>query len=734
MKASNTSRRTFLKSAPTMGAFCGSIAAHFAPTAEAVAANHGPEAKIRGDVPIFHDTYIGMSKVSVPNRIGVLQVSGYAAVGDGGAAIYKKVIAEPSHQGKFRSGDGAWWEIAERVVAPEMFGAVGDGSASDNQALFAMANFGRFHRQLRVVGLPGRIYSHTNPYFLANIPYLDVDLNGAKLRNIAGGKRDSDYLTNYVGLAFPTVFETHGHQKFGGQPTPFNFGETINTVFAGATEIEISIGITDLTRGMRVLIYGFECLGAPNAMPPCPKHFEWNEVESVDGRTVKLVKPLEYDYDSGWPDFGTSNVYGKPRVLSVDRADFVMGRSVRIRNGEIDANPNWSADGATRDRNGLLQIAGFDFARVENVNIAGGCYVSTGRVAEFNSVRIAGTLESDKVVSQISYRNVTGRRHISGNGTRSIIMQDCEFWQSMNINPIERLVIYGGQFRGSDETKSSALVGQGGGTRYIALAGQPRFQVDSSHRKNLFSYQNRNITIAVINSNTISITREAYDKSQIYRACFDVGTFLIAADGSPAFRITRLPYENGSNIHIDGVQQQLLSTGDVLYACYQDEVDVESVRYGGRFGHQIKTYSLANFAEPFPVKVRDAQRDVGRWSVSHIDMTVDGSLASFKPGRRVSLNRLSVHVVKAYSGRTESALLRLEQSAGRISLALINLRITGRRVMDATGVYGSAVGDTLIGLGTPLLDSLDMQTTELLAAANDGEMPLWYATLEGIQI
>ncbi len=63
-----------------------------------------------------------------------LRTTGYYAAGDGGGALYKRVVSEPAHEGKIQSNDGAWWEIAETIVSAEMFGALGDGS-DDYQAI-----------------------------------------------------------------------------------------------------------------------------------------------------------------------------------------------------------------------------------------------------------------------------------------------------------------------------------------------------------------------------------------------------------------------------------------------------------------------------------------------------------------------------------------------------------------------------------------------------------------------
>lgn len=67
--------------------------------------------------------------------INTIFVKGYAAAGDAGAAVYKKVGSQPSHAGKVQSADGQWWELTTTQPNAYMFGAVGNGSTDDATAL-----------------------------------------------------------------------------------------------------------------------------------------------------------------------------------------------------------------------------------------------------------------------------------------------------------------------------------------------------------------------------------------------------------------------------------------------------------------------------------------------------------------------------------------------------------------------------------------------------------------------
>lgn len=90
---------------------------------------------------VDYATNADVEATDVPSSLDFLRTAGYSTAGDGGGALYMRVISEPSHAGKIQSNDGAWWELSELTVNPVMFGAVGDGLADDQPALQAMHDF-----------------------------------------------------------------------------------------------------------------------------------------------------------------------------------------------------------------------------------------------------------------------------------------------------------------------------------------------------------------------------------------------------------------------------------------------------------------------------------------------------------------------------------------------------------------------------------------------------------------
>lgn len=96
-----------------------------------------------GKTSAFWDSRAQAMAANIPASVQYVRTAGYATVGDGGAALYKKLGAapSPSKAWHFQSTDGAWWQLAETTVTPFMFGAKGDYAADETTHLQAFLDY-----------------------------------------------------------------------------------------------------------------------------------------------------------------------------------------------------------------------------------------------------------------------------------------------------------------------------------------------------------------------------------------------------------------------------------------------------------------------------------------------------------------------------------------------------------------------------------------------------------------
>lgn len=103
----------------------------------------------QGNVPIF-DNRVTAGAYDLAG-MNFVRLNRCLPNGRASPALYARASSEPAHAGKFPGLGGAWWEIVEAILTPEMFGAVGDGTTDDSLAVE------NFFKVCSVLGLPGRI-------------------------------------------------------------------------------------------------------------------------------------------------------------------------------------------------------------------------------------------------------------------------------------------------------------------------------------------------------------------------------------------------------------------------------------------------------------------------------------------------------------------------------------------------------------------------------------------------
>jgi hypothetical protein len=179
-------------------------------------------------------------------------ISGYAAGGDGGGAVYHKVNAQPTHAGKFQSVDGAWWEIAEAILDVRQFGAVAAIGSLPPDASTAMQNaFDTAGTLKRPVRLPGGTLQCQNLNVTAPVTIVgagrDFTSTGIAPTSLFSSTTDKPIIrinadnVELRGVNFPGT----GGRFFSNGPPAIAVGDAAVTLTTAAMTVGLNV-LTDL--------------------------------------------------------------------------------------------------------------------------------------------------------------------------------------------------------------------------------------------------------------------------------------------------------------------------------------------------------------------------------------------------------------------------------------------------------------------------------------------------------
>lgn len=85
------------------------------------------------------DCFANAPTATIPANTTAVFVCGFYTPGDLGQALYKKVNSQPSTTGGKFENNGIWYQLAEPVINPFMFGARGDGTTNGDNVFFQNA-------------------------------------------------------------------------------------------------------------------------------------------------------------------------------------------------------------------------------------------------------------------------------------------------------------------------------------------------------------------------------------------------------------------------------------------------------------------------------------------------------------------------------------------------------------------------------------------------------------------
>ncbi|WP_419696286.1 hypothetical protein ACN2CC_10945 [Mesorhizobium muleiense] len=684
-----------------------------------------------------YDTRAALEKAAIPAERTSVRTGGFAVVGDGGHARYRRSERQPSHSGFVQSADGAYWELAEDVVTPEMFGAVGDGS-DQSVALAAMASYGRAKHRLHVQLTPGKTYAYTNPVFLTGIRgTLIINGWGASFQNIRASTFGvSGQLVNFECLVFPTVFYDHEQELLGTSSSPeFVYGPLIKTVLASGTTITLQDGGSsgDFVVGQRAMVYGFAT--QQGAFPNTSRYFEYVTIVAIRGRELTIDQPLRFSYFADWPIIAKNARYqGPPRILSLCRAGFQETDYIEINGLHLKSDPGWSEGaGGTINRNGRIHAGTARRFVLNKVRGDGGMYVVTGGHFTDNSSSFFGAVEIDKFIEQSEFRGVDYGSLSQGTGCRRVVIADGSLIRKMkSIDALDRL-----------EIKDSVIDGQATETSRVfnGTFGTP-FSVFTNNR--IRSYPKAacmrgaselSATFDKVSSTRLDMPTSLFTSTLMVRV-IQPGTILYNVNGDAVFRVRATPREAAGRTFFDGeFLGGMYSEGDQLLCSRYPYVESLGNELFGEFAKQVPACDSTGRRPLLGIR-RDQFASLHQWVYPSVlqPFIANAPAVYFRPGLLIEVDRIVVSVTRPYSGSSETVMLRFRRPGSRIAFGQVDLKTTGQRVLDVSNNYGSTGGDTLIGLDGNPIGIIEIGTTEAVAYESLDEAAVWRLELEGKQL
>lgn len=195
--------------------------------------------QVRASIGMF-DTRAALAASYMASVLNYARTAGYTAQGDGGGALYKRKASEPGHPGKVQSADGTWWEIAESDLNFYQFGAIGDGSTDDRDAI---ADCIECASELGGVGTGRRIVVPAATFAMGSSVTVPDNNNGQSQLLFEGCGRYTSFIKALASFTGTELFDLEGVADF--QHIGWNGnGETISCFTnnqATATDIPTKI-------------------------------------------------------------------------------------------------------------------------------------------------------------------------------------------------------------------------------------------------------------------------------------------------------------------------------------------------------------------------------------------------------------------------------------------------------------------------------------------------------------
>lgn len=335
------------------------------------------------------------------------------------------------------------------------YGAVGDGEIDNSEALRRLRDDVRSGPdvQYAVHFEPGRHYVYEdNSWWMFGPRRVRLEFNGSAVECISPSLWTR---SNGVVAAKSPLEYWPDDSTFSNQIAEVPSGIRFGSVDLGARVLELAEDPwPELAPGQPVLLGGLiqqtkEVDGVlmSAGWPPNFRVFEFNWVETVEGRLLGLALPTRHAYDNAWQDLdhgtvvpGLTNRYGKPRVWQCDPPGYSIIRHLHMRGARLLPNRERLARGDA--------LAGFQPPSALHLVIEE-CHTADelafaptqSGLVEIRRCNIM-RMEIDKILEQMVVDGCTFRKNVSSGGAG---VRDLEFLRTLIAGsfwgkPLERLV------------------------------------------------------------------------------------------------------------------------------------------------------------------------------------------------------------------------------------------------------------------------------------------------------
>jgi hypothetical protein len=441
------------------------------------------------------------------------------------------------------------------IDVQKKYGIVADGNTDNAAALMKLrddlAGKGKPHF---VLYFPAGEIHYSNNRWLYGIESFELIGDGSIFRSIYSGSDEAFQRPFFVG----EMFQNNTLSYLGTKE--YETADRFASVNAGSTIIQLSTSLNNYAAGNRVLLYTGNY--ADSGYPP-PASAEWHEIESVNGQTITLKRPIERNYpgdvfDNQWI---TGGGCGKPRILNLDRPQNVYCKYAKFA-GITFGN----ATGG-----GMGNVI-FPAERLEMIRCRGEGFFwpSETRVATFEDMDV-NKVEFDKLVNIVICNRVTFKNSANGGGTIDrIVLNDCQAGESVRFD--SRYV----------EIRNSHIRGNADPDPWIAsLADHParnpirRLTIENvTFSSGDQSLSDAHINVAPFNSiriGCVSGKKILTSDFSLVKTIEPGTTVLFNEDGSDGGTVTSITYD-GLEFVIEGDWNYMPPIGSLWRWCYVKEV------------------------------------------------------------------------------------------------------------------------------------------------------------------